>query len=1120
MNFSRFVCAIVLVLVGTGCSIINQEVATHGVLLPSGAVTPVPVVPGCPTFGPRIVFTNVSDPDLSEERSTLEANFMRPVSISATADPETGEPLFDIIAVEDQFGAPPGWGMSTGLSRADVISTVTTVPGRRLSSIDAYLGEGNTRLYAITWVDDPLTAEFSIGVTLAQLRDDEDMNRAAGRRPIWVDGFHNGENTRFSAIWVNDGVTSEMDLDTLDFDAAEAAWEVRTDQGMRMLRMTQFEVNVDGDSEATETRRMSVWQTDNSSCAGSHWATFTADGPVTVQSTLAAQIERVNYHAISNGEITVDLDDLPGLLSVGPGEGPGGGELRNINPQGNPPDGTIAVLRILRPHLPFTIVDTHFPTFEPENPPAGLDELLDGNIRLQRWNEGSGVTDEAVNNDETCVTNALLSGCSGQSMQLAEFYNRISLAWDAEEEVWREVKREGMLPDRYEPIATDSHFDGSSRRRISSTWIGQDSRFPLTQALEPEETNETPSASYTAALQDIDNKILEHMRVRRIPYATFAIARDGRVMTAKSYSIVPENFLVDPRIRPDTPFHIASISKAVTALAVIRLVDAGALDLDMPITEIPGVNDLIGIEWSNVDMTQVTTRMLLYHLGGWDRDIDAEITLRRDYDICEADGLGLPVDMERMLDFAQDEPVAWGPGVKHTYSNFGFTLIGRVIEAVSGQSYVDFVKDLVLPPEVAARFEMAASTGPSPTDDPVEVIEGYDVRNPLVSSIWGTPSLASHPLRESCNPDHADRVLRTAGLYNTGLTDSHGGWIADAPATARLFSQIPSLMSQDAFETMVSRPTGREVRIYQENGFGTNIDHTYQLVRGRHPVGSPGIDLSSIPAGTRIFIGLGLNTFSSIDIELAAMATGDGVPVTASYTSAFNAVLPLEITDDGTNGLTQNGAISFVPPDDWQPQARNGETRPRFWIALQWGAIPGAAPVFHQVSLSGLVGRGLAFSTSPSVWTLDVTNFAPPAPTFELVGEESQASANVTTYTSGSGDSTLTITGKGQGSFIPGEVLGTVGPNDPAFAQVARVGAGRERPVSVNLEHGGSLPGVDTHARRRTDDGVSWALFFAQGASSTPFYIARGGGLLEDEIDGVMDTVPSTDWPGWDITSD
>jgi CubicO group peptidase (beta-lactamase class C family) len=1103
-------------LTGSVVVVPTMSLAQEVYLIPSYSVGTAPVLAGCPTFAQRIVFTGVTDTNLSEERSTLESRFMRAISISAATDPDTGEPVFDIVAARDQYGTPLTWGMSAGLSRADVLSMMTILPGR-LSSIDAYLGEENERRYAITWVNDGLTSEFSVGVTLDELRDDEEMNRVAGLRPIWIDGFHDEQTTRYSAIWVDDGVSGEMDLDALNFDAADAAWKARTDQGLRMLRMTQFEVNA-GEGE-TESRRMSVWQEDNSNCFGHQWSTFTDDGPVAFRATLIAQNMSAASHTIEERAITVDLDDLPGMLFVAAGDGEGNENsvLKSIIPMGIPDDGTIVILALGNPEQPFTIEDTHWPTYEPEDPPEGFEELIEGhNIRLRRWNVGAGIPDADVDNDEACITNAPLSGCSGQVMRMRQFHDRIVLAWDAENEVWREVKRDGLLPDPYEPIATDSHFSGSARW-ISSTWIGPDRRIGTSRVLEPANTTETPSVSYSNLLSAVDTAILGHMRARRIPYATFAIADGGRVIDARSFSVVPENFFADPRIAPDTAFRIASISKPVTALAIMRLVDAGALDLDMPITDIPGVNDLIGTDWANIDMVEVTTRMLLYHLGGWDRGLHGEISFGRDFEICGADGQGLPITMERMLAFARNEPVRWLPGVKHTYSNFGFTLLGRVIEAVSGQSYADFVQNNVLTPEVAAGFEMAASSGPWLADNPGNVIEGYDVRSLLAFSIWGTPPLGSHPLRDGCNRDHADWLPLVTGFYNTGLMDAHGGWIADAPSVARLFSQMPDMMSASAFETLSSRPTGRELRIIQENETGAPLDHTYQLVRGRHPAGSPGLDLSAIPAGTRLFIGLGLNTFSSIDIDLSAAATS-GLSVTALYSGAFNALLALEIDDDGTEGLTQNGAITFTPPMDWMPQARNGETQPRFWIALQFGAIPAisTAPVFDKINVVGLVDRGLAFTTSPQSWTLDVTDFVSPGGSFEIVGAQSQASADVIAFTNSAGNSTFTLLDKGEGSFIPGERLGIVGPNDPAFAQIARVGADRERPLSVSLEHGGVLPGVETHAVRRSD-GVSWALFLAQGAATTPFYIARGVGALEDGIDNLMDAVPAGDWPGWDI---
>jgi CubicO group peptidase (beta-lactamase class C family) len=131
----------------------------------------------------------------------------------------------------------------------------------------------------------------------------------------------------------------------------------------------------------------------------------------------------------------------------------------------------------------------------------------------------------------------------------------------------------------------------------------------------------------------------------------------------------------------DTLFQIGSITKTYTATAVLRLVDEGRLDLDDPVRAY-----LPGLKLADEAAAQaLTVRHLLTHTGGFVGD-HVHDTARGD------DALARFVDGMGGLD--QLTP----PGAEYSYSNAGFSLLGRVVEAVTGQTFESAAGRLVLAP--------------------------------------------------------------------------------------------------------------------------------------------------------------------------------------------------------------------------------------------------------------------------------------------------------------------------------------------------------------------------------------------------------------------------------------
>lgn len=160
------------------------------------------------------------------------------------------------------------------------------------------------------------------------------------------------------------------------------------------------------------------------------------------------------------------------------------------------------------------------------------------------------------------------------------------------------------------------------------------------------------------------------------PGASIAIVRGGHL--AQLHAIGAADRTGRP-VTTDTPFVIGSISKSLTALAILRLVDAGAVDLDAPVARY-----LPGFRTAADDATPITIRQALTHTSGLP---------------AAAIDLSSPVSTiaGQVASLAAVEPAA-APGVRYAYANANYVLLGAVIEAVSRQPYPAAMQALVFGP--------------------------------------------------------------------------------------------------------------------------------------------------------------------------------------------------------------------------------------------------------------------------------------------------------------------------------------------------------------------------------------------------------------------------------------
>ncbi len=349
--------------------------------------------------------------------------------------------------------------------------------------------------------------------------------------------------------------------------------------------------------------------------------------------------------------------------------------------------------------------------------------------------------------------------------------------------------------------------------------------FLLTSFLQVNAQTGIPVPQMAAA----DNLVKNFMAANGVPGLTIALAKDGKIVYMRGFGYADIAHTIP--VQPNNLFRIASCSKQITSIAIMKLMQEGKLSMSSKVFGPGGILENAPVI-STATITDsriydITVEELLEHTGGWDRDVDCNPNPTPPYpyyfsgcdpinnplSVSLALGTTNPVSENYLIKYLLQKGLNFDPGTKYAYSNIGFLCLGAIIEEISGMSYVDYVKSQILAPLGIYDMHIANNLLSEKQEREVE----YTTDGFTNLSVYGT----------------GESVPWTYGGMNVHAMSAHGGWITTARDFVKLVSAVdgfatkPDILSAATINIMTT-PSSVEANYakgWQVNTFG-NWWHT------------------------------------------------------------------------------------------------------------------------------------------------------------------------------------------------------------------------------------------------------------------------------------------------------
>jgi CubicO group peptidase (beta-lactamase class C family) len=328
---------------------------------------------------------------------------------------------------------------------------------------------------------------------------------------------------------------------------------------------------------------------------------------------------------------------------------------------------------------------------------------------------------------------------------------------------------------------------------ISYDPVAREKGEALRGKLFPENVRIT-NTSYTGKeFTSFEKKVRTFMHKWNIEGASVAVAKDGKLVYSRGFGYADKEDLIPAQ--PYNRFRIASVSKLITAVAIMKLQEDGKLSVYDKVFGPEGIlSDSIYCQPRDKRVFKITLAHLLSHEGGWTTRWGDQMFMP--WVVADKMDVIPPADTRTILLFALNKNLHFTPGKGRSYSNLGYAILGLVIEKVSGMPYEEYCRKEVLEPLGIYDIKLARNLKEEKAPFEVSYYEPGD-------------AIAKHSIY--------NKEVMVPASYGGNDIEALGGagaWIATAPDLMRLllavdgFNTKKDLLSTESLDFMTDTRNG------------------------------------------------------------------------------------------------------------------------------------------------------------------------------------------------------------------------------------------------------------------------------------------------------------------------
>jgi CubicO group peptidase (beta-lactamase class C family) len=301
----------------------------------------------------------------------------------------------------------------------------------------------------------------------------------------------------------------------------------------------------------------------------------------------------------------------------------------------------------------------------------------------------------------------------------------------------------------------------------------------------------TNNLSESANFEEGEKLIHDFLNRNSIKGATVSVMHKGKLVYAKGFGY--SNLEKEEEVQPFHIFRIASASKWVTALGIMKLVQEERLSLDDYVFAEKSwlANESYTQLMKDPNYNRIQIKHLLYHTAGWNSNVMGD-PMFKPTEYAKRVGHEGEITQDDIFGFSLYYKLPYRPGTRYSYSNVGYAFLGKIIEKVSGMNYEEYIKSEILLPLGIREMRLTAK---SINEKTFPEVEYYDHDGDTYrSNAYG-------------HEGEASRIYE--GTHYEALAGA-GGWAASSSDLLKLLAAsdgddaMPDFLRKDIVEQMLT----------------------------------------------------------------------------------------------------------------------------------------------------------------------------------------------------------------------------------------------------------------------------------------------------------------------------